>query len=285
MRRGTIGRMFRLSRSLGKALARYLSAPRAAAQVGTPSHPRKLLVTLRPGDVLLVEGSSRISAAIKYLTQSTWSHAALYVGPQLGGTDPATGEPLLFVEADIVLGVCKRPLAYYTDYHTRICRPKDLQPQDLRRLLARVVAQVGHQYDMKNVLDLARYLIPQPPVPARWRRKLIAVGSGDPTKAICSSLIAEAFQAVGYPVLPLVTQTNGDAPTEQAIREIFHIRHHSLYAPRDFDVSPYFEIVKPTLVQGFDYRTIEWSDSARGALLEQIESLGLDVHEGARELT
>jgi hypothetical protein len=170
--------MFRLSRSLGKTLARYLSTPRAAAQVGTPAHPRKLLATLRPGDVVLVEGSSRISAAIKYLTQSTWSHAALYVGPQLGGVDEESGEPLLFVEADIVLGVCKRPLTHYADYHTRICRPKDLQPQDLRRLLARVVAQVGHQYDMKNVLDLARYLIPQPPVPARWRRKLIAMGSG-----------------------------------------------------------------------------------------------------------
>jgi hypothetical protein len=266
LQRGTIGCMFRLSRSFGKALARYLSTPRAAAQVGTPAHPRKLLETLRPGDVLLVEGSSRISAAIKYLTQSTWSHAALYVGPKLGGMDGNTGEPLLFVEADIVLGVCKRPLAHYMGYHTRICRPRDLGSEDLRRLLTRVVAQIGHQYDMKNVLDLARYLVPQPPVPARWRRKLIALGSGDPTKAICSSLIAEAFQAVGYPVLPLVTQANSDTPTEQALREIFHIRHHSLYAPRDFDVSPYFEIVKPTLAQGFDYRTIEWSDSSRSAL-------------------
>lgn len=263
--------MFRLSRSFGKALARYLSLPRAASQVGTPSQPEKLLATLRPGDVLLVEGSSRISTAIKYLTQSTWSHAALYVGPQLGGIDEETGEPLLFVEADIVRGVCKRPLGYYTDYHTRICRPIDLQPDDLRRLLARVVAQIGHQYDMKNVFDLARYLVPQPPVPARWRRKLIAIGSGDPTKAICSSLVAEAFQSVGYPVLPLVTQDNGDASAKQAAREIFHIRHHSLYAPRDFDVSPYFEIVKPTLAHGFDYQAIEWSDSSAARLRMVIE--------------
>ena len=41
-------------------------------------------------------------------------------------------------------------------------------------------------------------------------------------------------------------------------REILHIRHHSLYTPRDFDVSPYFAIIKPTLVAGFDYHTLQW---------------------------
>ncbi len=43
-----------------------------------------IAATLRKGDVLLVEGTSRFSSAIKYLTQSTWSHAALYIGDHLG---------------------------------------------------------------------------------------------------------------------------------------------------------------------------------------------------------
>jgi hypothetical protein len=43
-------------------------------------------------------------------------------------------------------------------------------------------------------------------------------------------------------------------------KEILHIRHHSLYTPRDFDLSPYFQIVKPTLEYGFDYKTVIWSD-------------------------
>jgi len=133
--------------------------------------------------------------------------------------------------------------------------------------LHHAIAHLGMQYDMKNVWDLARYLLPQPPVPARWRRKMIALGSGDPTKAICSSLIAEAFEVVGYPVLPVVTlDKREDGAQAAAAREIFHIRHHSLYAPRDFDVSPYFEIVKPTLAQGFDYRAIEWSESGAAPL-------------------
>jgi hypothetical protein len=251
--------MLMFPRFVGKALARYLSTPRPNVQTGIASDPKKLLAALRPGDVLLVEGSTRISVAIKYLTQSTWSHSTLYVGPQLGGTDE-NGQPCLFVEADIVKGVCKRSLAHYQSYHTRICRPTRLVPEDRDRVIAEVIGKLGNQYDMKNVFDLARYLFPTPPVPTRWRRKLISLGSGDPTKAICSSLIAEAFQNVGYPVLPSITVAPGAGAGERkAAREIFHIRHHSLYAPRDFDVSPFFEIVKPTLAHGFDYHRIEWA--------------------------
>jgi hypothetical protein len=257
--------MLTLPRFVGKALARYLSTPRAGAQTGTPPDPRKLLQCLQPGDVLLVEGSTRISSAIKYLTQSTWSHSALFIGADLGGFDE-DGHPYLFVEADIVQGVCKRSLAHYQRYHTRICRARHLSDADRARILSEVKAQIGNQYDMKNVFDLARYLFPTPPVPQRWRRKLMALGSGDPTKAICSSLIADAFQNVGYPVLPIVTLQAGlDAQARAVAHEIFQIRHRSLYAPRDFDVSPYFEVVKPTLVRGFDYHQIEWAPPADSA--------------------
>jgi hypothetical protein len=251
--------MLSLPRFIGKALARFLATPRPGAQTGIPTDPRKLLHSLQPGDVLLVEGSTRLSTAIKYLSQSTWSHAALFVGPQLGGVDEA-GHACLFVEADIVQGVCKRSLAHYASYHTRICRPLHLAQADRQALLDEVVGKLGSQYDMKNVFDLARYLLPIPPVPARWRRQMIALGSGDPTKAICSSLIAGAFQHIGYPVLPAITlQPGQDQRQRAAAREIFHIRDSSLYTPRDFDVSPYFDIVKPTLAQGFDYRRIHWA--------------------------
>lgn len=253
--------MLSLPRFIGKALARFLATPRPGAQSGTPTDPRKLLHSLQPCDVLLVEGSTRFSTAIKYLSQSTWSHAALFVGPQLGGVDEH-GNACLFIEADILQGVCKRSLAHYATYHTRICRPLRLAEADREALLGEVIAKLGSQYDMKNVFDLARYLLPVPPVPARWRRKMLSMGSGDPTKAICSSLIAQAFQDIGYPVLPVVTlQPGQDRRQRAAAREIFHIRHSSLYTPRDFDVSPYFDIVKPTLAQGFDYRRIQWAAS------------------------
>ena len=39
-------------------------------------------------------------------------------------------------------------------------------------------------------------------------------------------------------------------------REILEIRHSSLYAPRDFDISPYFAVVKPTIENGFHYKKL-----------------------------
>ena len=88
---------------------------------------------------------------------------------------------------------------------------------------------------------------------------MIAFGSGDPTKIICSALIAQAFDSVRYPILPRITR----AGSRQARREILHIRDSSLYMPRDFDISPYFEIVKPTIVHGFDYTALHWADKQK----------------------
>jgi len=122
------------------------------------------------------------------------------------------------------------------------------------------VQRIGHAYDLKNIIDLLRYFLPQPPVPSRWRRRMLALGSGDPTRAICTTLIAQAFQSVHYPILPTIEKVD-----DESRREILHIRHHSLFSPRDFDVSPFFEIIKPTIATGFDYRRFEWADRMQAA--------------------
>ena len=94
---------------------------------------------------------------------------------------------------------------------------------------------------------------------------MIGFGSGDPTRAICSTLIAQAFQSVRYPILPTAQSVPSKDPTcPGCMDEILHIRHHSLFVPRDFDVSPYFAVPKPTLAAGFDCRTLVWDDSAQG---------------------
>ena len=89
---------------------------------------------------------------------------------------------------------------------------------------------------------------------------MIALGSGEPTRAICSTLIAEAFERISYPILPEIIPAPGQttAKSDFARREILAIRHHSLYAPRDFDLSPYFKVVKPTIENTFDYKQLEW---------------------------
>ena len=249
--------------SLGKWLADYLTEPiRQGAQIASFT-PDMVAGALRPGDVLLIEGNTRISAAIKYLTQSTWSHAALFVGDALGPLAPGE-EPATLIEADMRDGVRAIPLSEYANLHTRICRPIGLSTRDLEKVIGYVVSRIGHKYDLKNVFDLARYLFPMPPVPLRWRRRMIAFGSGDPSRAICSTLIAQAFHSVHYPILAECSNpVRTDNPEcNDCYQESLHIRHYSLFTPRDFDVSPYFQVVKPAVRQDFDYRRVIWEDKS-----------------------
>jgi hypothetical protein len=215
---------------IGQLIARYLEKPEAGYEPFTPSEADALREILRPGDVLLVEGNNHISGVIKYLTQSTWSHAALYVGP-IGDRVTAQGEPLVLVEANLGQGVVAAPLSKYARYHTRICRPVGLTDDDRARVCTYASERIGFDYDLKNITDLLRYLFPLP-VPQRWRRRMIALGSGDPTRIICSALIAQAFESVRFPILPTVTHSAA------AHEELLEIRHSSLFAPRDFDISP-----------------------------------------------
>jgi hypothetical protein len=240
---------------LGRRIVDYLEAPTPGYEPFTASDPEALAHILQPGDVLLAEGYSRIAAVIKYLTQSTWSHSALYVGDRLG-KQSETGEPHVLIEANLGDGVISAPLTKYSTLHTRVCRPVGLSPRDRERVVRYASERIGYEYDVKNIVDLIRYLIPLP-VPARFRRRMIALGSGVPTKAICSTLIAQAFETVRYPILPKIELIQ----SRSMRREILHIRHHSLYTPRDFDISPYFAIIKPTIEMGFNYKKMRWANA------------------------
>ena len=174
------------------------------------------------------------------------------------------GEPHVLIEANVGEGVVSAPLSKYFQFHTRICRPVGLTEADCAAVCAYAVARIGFAYDLKNIIDLMRYLFPLP-VPQRWRRRLIALGSGDPSRLICSALIADAFRAVHYPILPKITLTR----SRQALEQLLEIRHSSLYCPRDFDISPYFNVVKPTIARGFDYKTLHWADPRHAATVRR----------------
>lgn len=244
---------------LSRKLAETLTRPQHVHSSGPTFSGERLLASLQPGDVLLVEGNSRISSVIKFLTQSTWSHAALYVGKYLA---EAGGDPEhCFVEADMVEGVRSAGIEAFAFQHTRICRPFGLNEAECKQVAEFAIRRIGNQYDLRNVLDLARYFFPAPPVPLRFRRSLLALGSGDPTRAICSTLIAQAFQSLRYPILPTVSTRSADTPDcPGCIEEIYKIRHHSLFVPKDFDVSSYFRIVKPLEGERFDYRALAWEE-------------------------
>jgi hypothetical protein len=240
---------------IGAFLANRLQEESSGYQPFTPSDPATLRRVLEPGDVLLIEGNQHLSNAIKYLTQSTFSHAGDALPPSSDG-----GPRPQLIEVVLGDGCIASPLEKYATYNTRICRPVSLVPQDREKLIEFMLSRLGARYDTKNIFDLLRYFLPTPPVPVRWRRRMIALGSGEPTRAICSTLIAEAFESIAYPILPEVTLAPGrtSAQSDYSRREILHIRHHSLFTPRDFDLSPYFQVVKPTIEHGFDYTRLEW---------------------------
>ena len=244
---------------LGRTLSAWLRREVPGQEPFVPSDPVALRRTLRPADVLLVAGGNKLSTAIKYLTQSTWSHAALYVGDALNTpANPMDANTL--IEVNLGEGCVAVPLSKYDRFHTRICRPVGLTDTDRAAVIAFMASRLDTQYDMRNVVDLVRYLLPTPPVPTCWRRRMIALGSGEPTRSICSTLIAGAFQHVRYPILPRVERLVTDERISQfQCEEILHIRHHSLYTPADFDLSPYFKVVKATIQEGFNYKGLRWA--------------------------
>jgi hypothetical protein len=249
----------RLEDYLSTRILRFLSRPTYRYAPFFAPDPAIVRAALQPGDIVLVEGNTRLSGIIKFLTQSTWSHAALCIGERTGEVAP-DGEPHVLLEAEAETGVVTVPLSKYVGFNMRICRPVGLDDANKRAVIDYAVARLGKPYDSKQIVDLARYLFPYPPVPIWFRRRLLAIGAGDPTKAICSTLIAAAFTSIRYPILPESVAINGRtyavAPYVESENE--HIRKHGLYTPRDFDISPFFAVVKPTLVAGFDYRNVAW---------------------------
>src|SRR6185369_7488798 len=134
-------------------------------------------------------------------------------------------------------------------------------------------------YDVKHIVDLARYFFPVSLIPRRLRRKALQFGSGLPTQVICSSMIGRAFQNVGFPILP-ATAPGMPAVSRYRWRDrllrrtpppyplLFRRQLPAIITPRDFDLSPYFEIVKfnPVEAVRFDYRRIRWEESEARAV-------------------
>src|SRR5579863_1337453 len=202
---------FLLRKSIDFALS-LLTKPLARYALSMPNDMEQLRRNIRKGDVVLVEGNERISECIKYLTQSSWSHSALYIGDEALRYSPEWRRELIekygdeanymLVEALVESGVVLTPLSKYRDFNIRICRPHGLTPVDQREVVQDALKNVGHRYDFKNVFDLMRYFLPVSLVPARLRRQALHFGSGDPTRVICSSMIAERFHKVKFPVVP-----------------------------------------------------------------------------------
>lgn len=203
---------------------------------------------LRPGDIVMISGRTRTSGVIQTVTVSTWTHAVLYVGRlgELRDRDLAARlrergyaeDEQIAVESELGQGVVANPIARYAPEHVRLCRPWRLDEAQTRQVIDYATSRLDRDFDTRQILDMLRFFFPYPVVPRRWRSKLFEAGHGDATEEVCSTMIAEAFEAADYAVLPRTLSHDGEG------RPVRRRRNMRLMAPRDFDYSPYFDIIK-----------------------------------------
>lgn len=268
-------------RWVANAFNRWLTAPVARYELRIPNDLANLRKYIQKGDVILVEGDQRISQIIKYLTQSCWSHAGLYIGDELMHhpgpfRDLAVqrygeqGARHLFLEATIEEGVTVAPLDKYIHLNIRVCRPFRIESEDLQITLDTAMDHLGYRYDLQNLFDLLRYLMPVKLIPLRLGRRALAFGSGAPTETICSAMIARAFQKARFPIVPQTMNVSAEDSIlgrlfeegDRALRQVFDMPDPTLVVPRDYDLSPYFQIVKFNMIEGklFQYKNLVWKD-------------------------
>ncbi|MBT8370564.1 MAG: hypothetical protein KJO34_06355 [Deltaproteobacteria bacterium] len=225
----------------------------------------RLRYEIRPGDVILVEGRSRVSEIIKTITLSNWTHSALYIGRLHNIDDPVLreyilkfyqGEPddQLVIESLLGKGTIVDNISKYRDDHLRICRPTNLTRNDAQKVAAYAINQLGTYYNLRQILDLARFFFPYGILPRRWRSSLFEHNAGAPTHTVCSSMMAEAFSSVHFPILPVLQRDD-----EGELK--LYKRNTKLITPKDFDYSPYFDVIKYPILD-FDeltiYRKMPW---------------------------
>ena len=227
----------------------------------------RLCFEIRPCDVLLVEGRSRVSEVIKTITQSVWTHSALYIGRMVDIRDKTVREHVswlydgdpedhLIIEPLLGEGTIVSPLKKYATEHLRICRPTGLSHTDAQKVIENAVDHLGHEYDVQQILDIYRFLLPYHFIPRRWRSSLFEHNAGESTRTVCSTMIANAFSSVHFPILPVVHKSDNGYR--------LYKRNTLLYTPRDFDYSPYFEIIKYPLLGLNDlavYRQLPWDQN------------------------
>jgi len=229
----------------------------------------RLRYELRPGDVLLVEGRSNVAEIIKSITQSIWTHSFFYIG-RLHDIDDSmlrdhiqkyrhcSPDEQLIIEAMLGKGIIVSSIEEYAGEHLRICRPRGITRADSQEVIAYAIKELGKDYNVRQIMDLARFMFPYWFLPRRWRSTLFEHNAGKPTKTVCSTMMAEAFANVRFPIIPVLHQDEDG--------QLKLIRSNAkLMTPRDFDHSPYFDVIKYPVLD-FDelgiYQKLPWDQTS-----------------------
>jgi cell wall-associated NlpC family hydrolase len=260
----------KLAQYLRTGVFKRLEAPRRNYEKTMINNMDNLQRVIRKGDVILVEGNSEISRMIKLLTQSSWSHSAIYVGDELLINGEVGGESIIkqfgndahhmLVEAFTGTGVTAAPLRKYQDFNIRVCRPYGILSQDMDSVVSDVIGHLGKQYDHRNIIDLGLMLLPPILNPFKKRTIHACLGNCNEFQVICSGMIARAFQRVGYPIVPALSSIPTDSASQyhNPYGASLIMRHYSQIMPKHFDISPNFQIIKFNIIEGgeFNYKML-----------------------------
>src|SRR5690554_75562 len=215
----------------------------------------QLSSTLLPGDVILIDGRSRLDEALKNITSSRWSRGILYLGQlhdiadpalrsQLSSYLPCEADTRLILDARLDQGITLRALSLLQQEHVRICRPRSLNDEQRQAMIRHAISRlgVGAQRSWFAILIL---LLPWSLLPRRWRTGTFATLAGSLLRQITGTPVGEAFSFIQFPVLPLVKQKHDGASQ-------LYSRQPGIYFAADFDHSPYFDVIKYPFIDQLD---------------------------------
>ena len=277
-----------------------LTRPVKGYGAGEVTNLVKLKSRLKPGDVVLVSGNARISYVVKVLTLSQWSHVVLYVGDRRDLITPREREQWerkygpeclkhLVVDADPLRGVHLKPVDDFVGLMLRQCRPDALSAEDISQVIRYALSQQGRPYDVKHIIRLLFfYAFPWELFPAGVKRTVNEFTLSE-SDTICSRVLSEAFQSVGYPIRPLWGIENRRSTSNRAASFLSGLRHRGRSAgrllaggrmkkafhrlgdtrylearlkgtryitPADYDLSRFFSIVKDRSDLSINYQSI-----------------------------
>jgi hypothetical protein len=290
---------FGVIRGVVDAAVYQLSKPIKKYNPGEVTNLASLVRRIRKGDVLLVCGNARISYVVKVLTISPWSHVALYVGDRRDLLKPEEIEEWrrqfgdralehLVIDADPVKGVHLKPLDDYAGLMIRHCRAEALSREDIDKVVQFALSQLGKRYDIKHILRLSLFFaFPWELLPEAIRRFVTDFTLSE-TYQICSRVLSEAFESVGYPIRPVeIVQKRSELHTrtlglafglksrsrsaarllaggrlKKALNRLTDARYtevrlksHRYITPADYDLSRFFSVIKDPADLNFDYRS------------------------------
>lgn len=233
---------------------------------------------IEPGDVILVDGTAPADKRIKSISGSNWSQVLLYLGrlhdikdPSLRAMAsdyiPCQSNTQLLLKVDLVHGVHLITLSELQDVQLRICRPSGLTDAEKQSVIRYGLSRLENNKKHAWWPAIRLLLVPWSWFPRHWRKPIFKLLSGRRLRRAVGGTIGDSFSFIQFPILPLVKK-EFDGKTKL-------YRHYPMvFYPSDFDLSPYFDVVKYPFadqIDGKGLRLLPWKGEI-GALQQQGES-------------